>query len=250
LKEKGEKIAVVTCYDYCFASALDELVDCVLVGDSMGMVVFGDESTRFVKIEETARAVKAVKRGAPNTFVIGDMPAGSFSTPAKALENAGLLKEAGADAVKLEGGSEKEIAVVKALVGEGIPVMGHVGLLPQTAEKFCVQGKNKEEAEKIFLQAKELEEAGCFSIVIECVPSSLAERIASCLKIPAIGIGAGMNCDGQVLVLQDLLGLFPRFTPKFVKKYADLSDVVKRIVSDYARDVKEKKFPEEKHCFK
>jgi 3-methyl-2-oxobutanoate hydroxymethyltransferase len=241
-----EKISVLTCYDYSFAKAIDGAVDIILVGDSLGNVILGYERTRKVKIEDMRRHVGAVRRGAPSTFIVVDLPFGSYDNKGDAIENAKRLIDAGADAVKPEARPE----IVKALVDEGIDVMGHVGLLPQSAEKLSMVGRADEEAERIIEEAKRIEEAGAFSLVIESVPSSLAEKITGAVGIPTIGIGAGNKCDGQVLVIYDILGLFPDFEPKFVRKYMNLKEDVKKAVSDYSKDVKDGSFPGENETLK
>lgn len=232
-----EKVSVLTCYDYSFATIIDGLVDVLLVGDSMGNVVYGYDSTREVIMYDMVKHIKAVSKGVSKSLIVGDMPFGSDKEE-KAVENAKRLIRAGADAVKVEGKPE----IVKLLVSEGIPVMGHVGLLPQTAEKMRVYGKEDNEAKEILQQAKDIAEAGAFSIVLECVPESLAEIITKAVKVPTIGIGAGTSCDGQVLVLYDMLGLFDD-VPGFVKKYVSLSSMVKDAVGRYSKEVKEGGFP-------
>lgn len=244
---KGErKIVMLTCYDFQNAKILDEAgLDLVLVGDSLGMVVLGHSDTKNVTMEAVLHHTRAVARGT-GIPVIGDMPAHSYDSPEQALENAKRLLRAGAKAVKVEG-LKKE--VVKALRQEGIEVMGHLGLLPQTAEKYSVQGKEEGEAERIYREASELEKAGVFAIVLECVPSSLAKKVSESVKVPTIGIGAGKDCDGQVLVLNDLLGLDESFNPKFVKRYARLSQEVKRAVQAFKEDVLAGRFPGEAESF-
>ena len=234
-----EKISVLTCYDYSFAKALDNNVDIILVGDSLGNVVLGFDKTKKVTMDDMCRHVSAVKRGAPNTLVIGDLPFGSYDNAGDAIKNARILLDAGANAVKPEGKSE----IIKALVADGIDVMGHVGLLPQSAERMCIVGKEIEEADRIIEEAKAIEEAGAFSLVIESVPEELGKEITDAIEIPTIGIGAGNSCDGQVLVLYDMLGIFPDFEPKFVKKYANLKEDIKKAVKEYTEEVKERKFP-------
>ena len=241
-----EKISVLTCYDYSFAKAIDDAVDIILVGDSLGNVILGYERTKKVKIEDMRRHVGAVRRGAPSTFIVADLPFGSYDTNKDAIENAKRLTDAGADAVKPEGNPE----IVKALVDGGIEVMGHVGLLPQSAEKMGIVGRAEEEAERIIEEAKKIEEAGAFSVVVESVPESLGEKVSQAVGIPTIGIGAGNKADGQVLVIYDMLGLFPDFSPKFARKYMNLKEDVKKAVSDYSKDVKEGKFPSEEETLK
>jgi 3-methyl-2-oxobutanoate hydroxymethyltransferase len=246
LRMKGkEKISVLTCYDYSFARAFDGNVDIILVGDSLGNVVLGYDRTKNVTMEDMIRHVSAVARGAPNTFIVADLPYKSFDNEKDAVANAKKLISAGADAVKPEGRPE----IVKALTKNKINVMGHLGLLPQSAEKLGVVGRENEEAEKITREAAEIEKGGAFSIVLESIPSKLAGKITKKLKIPTIGIGAGKDCDGQVLVSYDMLGLFPDFKPKFVRKYLSLKEDIKKAVLQYSKDVKQGDFPDEKESF-
>ena len=253
-KQNKQKITMVTAYDYPTASLVDQAgIDTILVGDSLGMVVLGYESTVPVTMEEMIHHCKAVNRGAKHSFIIGDMPFMSYhSSVEKAIENAGrFIKEAGCDCVKLEGGTEMA-NVVKAIVNAGIPVCAHIGLTPQTATKlsgFKVQGKDAESAKALIQSAKDLEDAGAFMIVMECIPDSLAARITRELTIPTIGIGAGKDCDGQVLVYHDLVGLFERFTPKFVKQYINLSPQIKEALIKYKEEVENGTFPAPEHCF-
>lgn len=254
LKERQEKITMLTAYDYPSALLVEQAgMDMILVGDSLGMVVLGYDSTVPVTMEEMLHHTKAVRRGAPQTFVVADMPFLSYhASISESINNAGrFLKEAGADAVKLEGG-ETAADTVSAIVRAGIPVMGHIGLTPQTASQlggFKVQGRDRAAAESLLRDADALAAAGAFAIVLEAIPQQLAEYITKKISIPTIGIGAGPHCDGQVLVWHDLLGLFPRFVPKFVKKYADLSAPVIEAFQRYRDDVKQGRFPEEKHSF-
>ena len=253
-KKKGEKITMLTAYDYPTAQLVDRAgIDTILVGDSLGMVVLGYESTVPVTMDEMIHHCKAVTRGVKRSFVIGDMPFMSYHVGTeRAVENAGrFLKEAGCDAVKLEGGSEMA-PVVKAIVDMGIPVCAHIGLTPQTASKlsgFKVQGKDAESAKDLIRSAKDLEKAGAFMVVIECVPDVLAARITKELKIPTIGIGAGKDCDGQVLVYHDLVGLFERFTPKFVKQYIKLAPKITEALVQYKKEVEQGLFPAPEHTF-
>ncbi|MBW2981040.1 3-methyl-2-oxobutanoate hydroxymethyltransferase [Candidatus Woesearchaeota archaeon] len=241
-----EKITVLTAYDYSAARIIDEAgVDIILVGDSLGNVVLGYESTKEVTMEDMLRHTGAVARGAKDCLIVADMPYNSDETMGLAVKNAKLLIKAGAHAVKIEGKPE----IAEALVKENIIVMGHVGLLPQTAEEMKVQGKDEESAGNILNDAIALEKAGCFAIVLECVPEDLAKKITETVKIPTIGIGSGPYCDGQVLVSNDMLGLFDK-TPKFVRKYANLKDEIKKAVEEYCKDVKEGNFPSDKECFK
>lgn len=253
-KETGKKITMMTAYDYPTANLVDQAgIDTILVGDSLGMVVLGYESTVPVTMDEMIHHCKAVTRGAKNSFIIGDMPFMSYQVSVEdAIHNAGrFIKEAGCESVKLEGGSEMA-HVVKAIVDMGIPVCGHIGLTPQTATKlsgYKVQGKDAEGAKELLQSAKDLEEAGAFIIVMECIPDILASRITKELNIPTIGIGAGKNCDGQVLVYHDLVGLFERFTPKFVKQYLNLSPQIKDALVQFKKDVEIGTFPGPEHSF-
>ena len=254
-KERGEPIVMITAYDYPSAQMVDEAgVDIILVGDSLGMVVLGYENTLPVTMEDMLRHTAAVVRGTKKAMVVGDMPFMSYQlSPEQALDNAGrFIKEAGAHAVKLEGG-EEVLEAIKKITSAGIPVMGHIGLTPQSIHKiggYRVQGRDEEQAEKLMRDAKLLEEAGCFSIVLEAVPMELAKKITESLTIPTIGIGAGPYCDGQVLVFHDVLGIFQEFKPKFVKRYANLRDEIIKAVSEYVDEVKQGKFPGEEHSYK
>ncbi len=253
-KESGPKLTMLTAYDFSFASLIDESgIDLILVGDSLGMVVLGYDSTVPVTMEEMLHHCKAVSRAVKRAMVIGDMPFMSYQISQEdALKNASrFIKEAGCDAVKLEGGVNVA-RTVERLVTAGIPVMGHVGLTPQTASSlggFKVQGKDLDDAKKIFHDAMAVAQAGAFAIVLECVPAELAGLITETLTIPTIGIGAGPRCDGQVLVTNDMLGLFDKFTPKFVKKYIDLSSEIKRAFLSYKREVEAGEFPSKKESF-
>ena len=252
--EDGAKITMMTAYDYPTASLVDQAgIDTILVGDSLGMVMLGYESTVPVTMDEMIHHCKAVCRGAKASFIIGDMPFMSYQVSIeKAVENAGrFIKEAACDSVKLEGGSEMS-PVVKAVVDAGIPVCAHIGLTPQTATKlsgFKVQGKDAESAKELVQSARDLEEAGAFMIVMECIPDLVAARITEELNIPTIGIGAGKDCDGQVLVYHDLVGLFERFTPKFVKQYVNLAPQVKEALIQYKEEVESGAFPGPEHGF-
>jgi len=254
MKEEGKKITMLTAYDYPLALLEDKAgIDIILVGDSVGMVVLGYESTVPVDMDEMLHHTKAVRRGVKYSFVIGDMPFMSYNiTKEESIRNAGrFIKECGADAVKLEGGLEV-IDTVKSIVRAGISVMGHIGLTPQTASKlggFKVQGKDAEGAQRIIDSALALEEAGCFSVLLECIPDSLAEIITRKLKVPTIGIGAGIGCDGQVLVTYDLLGLYDRFLPKFVKRYVNLSEEILQGIERYIEEIQSGKFPTKEHSF-
>lgn len=253
-KESGSKITMMTAYDYPTAKLVDDSgIDTILVGDSLGMVVLGYDSTVPVTMDEMLHHCKAVTRGAERSFIIGDMPFMSYNVSVEqAIENAGrLIKEAGCDGVKLEGGSDMA-PVVEAVVKAGIPVCAHIGLTPQTATMlsgFKVQGKDAESARQLLESAKDLEAAGAFMIVIECIPDRLAVNITQALTIPTIGIGAGEDCDGQVLVFHDLVGLFDRFTPKFVKQYVNLSSMIKAALVQYKNEVEEGTFPGPEHSF-
>ena len=255
LAKKGvEKITMLTAYDAGFARMLESAgVDMLLVGDSLGMVVLGYDSTVPVTMDEMIHHSAAVRRGAPATMIVGDMPFLSYQVSKKeAIANAGrFFKEAGCDAVKLEGGREV-CKAVRAIVDAGMPVMGHIGLTPQTAGKlggFKVQGEDLDSARRLLKEAKALEEAGAFSIVLECIPDGLAQLISDEINIPTIGIGAGSGCDGQVLVTHDLMGLFEKFVPSFVKKYINLAPEIKKAVSSFTKDVKEGAFPDADHSF-
>ncbi len=254
MKQDGKKITMLTAYDYSMAALLDQVgIDILLVGDSLGMVVLGYETTLPVTMEEMLHHTRAVSRAARRAMVVGDMPFMSYQISAEqALENAGrFLKEANAHAVKLEGG--QEIAdTVKKIVDSGIPVMGHLGLTPQSIHQlggYGVQGKESKAARKMIQDAKALEAAGIFSLVLECVPTALAKVITEEISVPTIGIGAGIHCDGQVLVTHDLLGLFEKFIPKFVKRYAELNKPVKEAVKQFIEEVQTGKFPGVEHSF-
>jgi len=253
-KELGQKITMMTAYDYPTGRLVDEAgIDTVLVGDSLAMVVLGYDSTVPVTMDEMLHHCRAVSRGVKGGFIIGDMPFMSYHVSVQqAIENAGrFIKEAGCDSVKLEGGSEVA-HVVQAVVRAGIPVCAHIGLTPQTATMlsgFKVQGKDAESAKDLLRSAKDLEEAGAFMIVMECIPDFLAAKITGELKIPTIGIGAGKECDGQVLVYHDLVGLFERFTPKFVKQYINLSPMIKDALVRYKEEVEKGVFPGPEHTF-
>ncbi|MDH8677661.1 3-methyl-2-oxobutanoate hydroxymethyltransferase [Fusibacter bizertensis] len=254
-KMNNEKITVLTAYDYSMASLLDQAgIECLLVGDSLGMTMLGYEDTLSVTMEDMLHHTKAVKRGAKSAMVVADMPFLSYHiNDEEAVRNAGrFLKEAGAHAIKLEGGINIK-SRIQAIVAAQIPVMGHLGLTPQSVNMFGgfkVQGKSEKQARQLIEEAKMLEELGCFAVVLECVPAKLAKLISEQLTIPTIGIGAGNGCDGQVLVIQDMLGMFTDLTPKFVKQYANLKASIIEAATLYAKEVKEGSFPEEKHTFK
>ena len=253
-KREGKKITMLTAYDYPTARLADEAgIDSILVGDSLGMVVLGYDSTVPVTMDEMIHHSKAARRGTKFAFLIGDMPFMSYQVSKEdAVRNAGrFMKEAGCDAIKLEGGDEVLEATI-AIVNAGIPVLGHLGLTPQSISKlggFKVQGKDAETAKRILDQAVKLERAGCFAIVLECVPDKLAKLITEKLTIPTIGIGAGPDCDGQVLVTNDMVGLFDRFVPKFVKQYAKLSHAILEGFKKYKEEVEAGVFPDAAHSF-
>jgi 3-methyl-2-oxobutanoate hydroxymethyltransferase len=254
MKSNGEKISMLTAYDTSFAGLIDASgIEMVLVGDSLGMVLLGYDSTIPVTMEEMLHHCRAVSRGVKRALLVGDMPFMSYQvSESEAITNAGrFLKEAGCDAVKLEGGTEM-CDKVKAIVRAGIPVMGHIGLTPQTASQlggYKVQGKDAESARKLLQSARDLEAAGAFSIVLECIPAELSEAITKAVSIPTIGIGAGKYCDGQVLVTHDMVGMFEKFTPSFVKQYANLASQIKEAVVTYNEEVKNGSFPSEEHSF-
>ncbi|MGH7809078.1 MAG: 3-methyl-2-oxobutanoate hydroxymethyltransferase [Candidatus Binatia bacterium] len=255
MKQRGEKITCLTSYDYATARILDEAgVEMLLVGDSLGCVVQGNSNTLAVTMEEMIYHTRAVARGRKRALVIGDMPFMSYQlNQEQALQNAGrFLKEAGAEAVKLEGGVTM-LETIRAIVNAGIPVMGHVGLTPQSVHQFGgykVQGRDANRRAMVLRDALAVEEGGAFAVVLEGIPLDLAREITERLAIPTIGIGAGVHCDGQVLVIHDMLGLFEDFTPKFVKRYADVKSAVSGAVQDFIGDVKGQKFPAEEHSFK
>lgn len=253
-KKSGPKITVLTAYDYPWALLADQGgIDMILVGDSLGMVVLGYKDTISVTMDEMIHHTKAVTGVVKHAVVVGDMPFGSYNVSEKeAVRNANrFMKEGRADCVKLEGGKDMA-SVVRAIVSAGIPVQGHIGLTPQTASAlggFKVQGKSAEAALALLEDAESLEDAGCFSLVLEAVPAPIAKIITDTVSIPTIGIGAGANCDGQVLVTHDMVGLFDRFTPKFVKQYAKISGVISTAIAEYKADVENQVFPEDKHSF-
>lgn len=254
MKKEGKRITMLTAYDYPMALLEDRAgIDIILVGDSLGMTVLGYDNTIPVTMEEMLHHTKAVTRGAKHCLIIGDMPFMSYNTSDRdAIYNAGrFMKEGGADAVKLEGGASVK-DIVRAIVRAGIPVMGHIGLTPQTISMlggFKVQGKDAQAAQRIIDDALSLEDAGAFSVLLEAVPAPIARRITERLTVPTIGIGAGIHCDGQVLVVHDMLGLFDRFTPKFVKRYANLSEEVLKALGAYIGEVQTGAFPTEQHSF-
>ena len=251
-KARGEPITMLTAYDYATALAVDRAgIDSILVGDSLGMVVLGYANTLPVTMQDMLHHCRAVARGAHFALLVGDMPFMSYQASVdEAVRNAGrFLQEAGMDAVKLEGGRERAEAV-RGIVGAGIPVQGHLGLTPQSVHQlggFRTQGKTAAAAQRLVEDAEILQEAGCFSLVLEAIPARLARLVSERLDIPTIGIGAGVGCDGQVLVTHDLLGLFDRFTPRFVKKYADLHSVMANAFGASRTEVEARSFPAEAH---
>lgn len=246
LKKKG-KFVMLTAYDYQMAKILDETgIDLILVGDSLGMVVLGYQNTKSVTMEDMIHHTRAVARGTKNTPIIGDMPIDSYNTVEDALENAKQLLEAGAHGVKIEGNRP---LIVETLVKEGIPVMGHVGLLPQSTDSFRLKGKKAMEAERILDDAVELDKMGVFAIVLECIPKSLAKKITETVNAPTIGIGAGIHCDGQVLVINDVLGFDEAFSPKYLKRYASIGREIRKAIVNFKDDVLNGKYPDEKHTY-
>ncbi|MGL5416725.1 MAG: 3-methyl-2-oxobutanoate hydroxymethyltransferase [Clostridium sp.] len=255
-ESKGkERLSMLTAYDFVTAKLVDEAgINGILVGDSLGMVVLGYEDTLEVTMEDMIHHSRAVRRGVKNALVVTDMPFMSYQTSVQdAVFNAGrLVKEGRAEAVKLEGGLEV-VPQVEAIVKASIPVMGHIGLTPQSINSiggFKVQGKEEDKARALIESAKALEKAGAFAIVLECVPSKLSKIITESINIPTIGIGAGNDCDGQILVYQDMVGMFSGFKPKFVKRYRELGEEMKEAFKEYDREVKDKVFPSEEHSFK
>ncbi len=253
-KARGEKIAMLTAYDYPIANLLDAAgVDGILVGDSLGQVVQGHGDTLAVTVDDIIYHCRAVGRGAEQCLIVGDMPFMSYQTSdEEGLRNAGrLMKEGGCHAVKLEGAG-RFTSLISKLVESGIPVMGHLGLTPQSIHVFGgyhVQGRMAKEAKRLLEQSKSLEEAGCFAIVLECIPREIAAEITRRLSIPTIGIGAGNECDGQILVINDLVNLYPGFCPKFVRRYADVGGIIQDAVSRYIEDVRSGGFPNEGESF-
>jgi 3-methyl-2-oxobutanoate hydroxymethyltransferase len=252
-KMRGEPIAILTAYDYPTAVALDRSgIDGILVGDSLGMVVLGYENTISVTMQEMLHHCRAVARGVSRAHLVGDMPFMSYQVSvAEALRHAGsFLQKGGMDAVKLEGGRDR-VPAIKAIVSAGIPVMAHLGLTPQSVHQlggWKVQAKSAEAAKRLIEDALIVEDAGCYALVLESIPAEVARLVSNRLAIPVIGIGAGGGCNGQVLVTHDLLGLFDRFTPGFVKKYADLFSEMERAFREYIADVRERKFPAPEHA--
>jgi len=253
-KAKQEKISMLTSYDYSTAGLVDQAgLDMILVGDSLGMVVLGYENTLAVTMDDMVHHTRAVVRGTKNAMVVADMPFLSYHVSVEeAVRNAGrFIQEGGAQAVKLEGGVER-VDAVKAILDAQIPVMGHIGLTPQSVNQFGgfkVQGKDLETARKLLRDAQALDKAGVFSIVLECVPSALAKEITAEVSVPTIGIGAGSDCDGQVLVINDMLGIYSGHVPKFVKKYVDLQPLIIEALKSYKKEVEEGSFPGPEHGF-
>ena len=254
-KSKKEKITMLTAYDFTTAKILDDAgVDCLLVGDSLGMTMLGYKDTLSVTMEDMLHHTRAVTRGTKNALVVGDMPFLSYHISVEeAIRNAGrFIKEANAHAVKLEGG-EQVRDKIEGIIKAQIPVMGHIGLTPQSVNMFGgfkVQGKSESQAQKLLDEARMLEEIGCFAIVLECVPAKLARLISESISIPTIGIGAGADCDGQVLVIQDVLGMYDALKPKFVKQYANVGATMTEAAKAYCDEVKSSAFPREEHTFK
>jgi 3-methyl-2-oxobutanoate hydroxymethyltransferase len=253
MKRKGQKIVALTSYDYTTTQLLNEAgVDLILVGDSLGMVKLGYDSTLPVTVDDMAYHTRIVARGNKRALVVTDMPYLSYhASREEAVRHCGRMIKAGAHAVKIEGGAEM-VPVVRALAAAKIPVMGHIGMTPQSVHLFGgykVQGRNAAQGEKVLADAKALEKAGVFAIVLECVPASLGRRVSRAVKVPVIGIGAGSSCDGQVLVVDDLLGLTPPPLPRFVKRYADLRRTITSAAKDYAREVRSGKFPDQSHSY-
>jgi 3-methyl-2-oxobutanoate hydroxymethyltransferase len=253
-KQRGMPITMLTAYDYPSALLVDQAgIDIILVGDSLGMVVLGLESTVPVTMDEMLHHCRAVARGAHRSHLVGDMPFMSYQADiSEAVRNAGrFMKEGLMHSVKLEGGQEV-VATVRAIVAAGIPVMGHVGLTPQSASKlggYRVQGKTAADALRLLHDAQALQEAGCYSIVLEAIPAEVAQAISERLTIPTLGIGAGVDCDGQVLVYHDLIGMYDRFTPKFVRRYAAVSNVISSALLSYSEDVTGRSFPAGEHTY-
>jgi 3-methyl-2-oxobutanoate hydroxymethyltransferase len=252
MKQRGEKITVLTAYDFFTTKIMDEVgVQLILVGDSLGMAVLGYENTLPVTMEEMVHHTGAVARAKPNALLVADMPFKTYTSVGQALESAGRFIQAGAEAVKLEGG-EAIVEQVRALVAAGIPVLGHIGILPQSILEtggYKIQGRTPQSAKKVLQDAKAVEGAGAFALVVEGVVASVAEKVTASVKIPTLGIGAGPHCDGQILVSNDMLGLFTRFTPKHVKRYANLSEEMRKAFAAYKGEVESGKFPGKEQSF-
>jgi 3-methyl-2-oxobutanoate hydroxymethyltransferase len=252
-KDCHEKITMITCYDYTSATIVEKTqIDCVLVGDSAAMVMHGEDNTTYATVEQIVWCTQAVSRGIKSKFIIGDMPFMSYRTSLSETMNAvASFIRAGAHAIKLEG-AHGNLEMIKHIVESGVPVMGHIGMTPQHIHAmggFKVQGKTQEAYDSLIKQAKQLEENGCFSIVLECVPSQLAKEITDSLSIPTIGIGAGSGTDGQVLVFQDLLGLQTEFKPKFVKTYLNGAELFTKSIDQFVEEVQDQTFPSEDHTY-
>lgn len=254
MKQEGKKFTMVTAYDYTSASIVNASdVELILVGDSLGMVMMGYDSTTGVTMEEMIHHIKPVVKGAPNTFIVGDMPFGSYNvTIEKAIENANrIMKETGCDCVKLEGGVEFANTIA-AIVRAGIPVMAHLGLTPQTTAQlggFKVQGKDLKTANKLIEDITAVSKAGAFAAVVECVPSQVAKVMLESVDIPIIGIGAGPDVEAQVLVTQDMMGMYDKFTPKFVKKYSNIRDIMIKVYNEFSSEVSSGSFPSSEYSF-
>jgi 3-methyl-2-oxobutanoate hydroxymethyltransferase len=254
MKERGEPITWLTAYDYPMARVMDSAgIDMILVGDSLGMTVLGFETTLPVTMEHMVTFTAAVSRGAERAFVVGDLPFLSYQAePAEAVRNAGrLMAEGTADAVKLEGGA-RMAGAISAITDAGIPVFGHIGLTPQSAAQlggYRAQGRTDEAAAELARDARAIEAAGAVALLVECVPPAAARKILDSVEIPVLGLGSGVECDGQLLIVHDMLGLFDRFTPKFVKRYADLGDAMRAAFEAYGAEVKARSFPSEEHAY-
>jgi len=253
-KQRGEKVAILTAYDFFTARILDQIgMDAILVGDSANMVFYGSPNTLSISMDQMIYHTKAVASAVKRALVIADMPFLSYQTNTEeAVSNAGrFLKEGGADAVKMEGGLEMA-DTIKRIIEVGIPVMGHIGLTPQSINRFggyVVRGKSDEERRYLMESAKKLEQIGCFSVLLESIPKDLAHKITESIKVPTIGIGAGAGCDGQVLVVNDILGLFEDFKPKFVRRYVELGKEMRKACRNFLDDVKSGKFPSEEESY-